>query len=52
MVPVIMGNDVIPVMMGHDVIPRNDGAGHDIVDVIQKGLDDSMIQQLMCMMMQ
>jgi hypothetical protein len=39
-------------MMGHDVISCNDGAGCDIVDVIQKGLDDNMIQQLMCMMMQ
>jgi hypothetical protein len=37
-------NTVTPVMMGHDVIPCNDGAGYDVVDVIQKGLDDSMIQ--------
>jgi hypothetical protein len=49
MIPVMM---VIPVMMGHDVIYPYDGAGRDIVDVIQKGLNDSMIQQLMCMMMQ
>jgi hypothetical protein len=42
-----MGHDVIPVMMGHDVIPCSDGAGCDIVDVIQKGLDESMIQQSM-----
>jgi hypothetical protein len=39
-------------MMGHDMIPRNDGTGCDMIDVIQKGLDGSMIQQLMCMMMQ
>jgi hypothetical protein len=49
MIPVMMGHDVIPVVMGHDVI---DGAGCDIVDVIQKGLDDSMLQQLLCMMRQ
>jgi hypothetical protein len=36
-------------MLGHDVIPCKDGAGCDMVDVIQKGLNDSMIQQLMCM---
>jgi hypothetical protein len=51
-IPVMMGHDVIPIMMGHDVIPCNDGAGYDVVDVIQKGLDDSMIQQLICMMRQ
>jgi hypothetical protein len=52
MIPAMMGHDVIPVMTGHDVIPHNDGARCDIVDAIQKGLDGSMIQQLMCMMMQ
>jgi hypothetical protein len=32
----MMGYDAIPIMIGHDVILRNDGAGCDIVDVIQK----------------
>jgi hypothetical protein len=37
--------NVIPVMMVHDMIPPNDGAGCDVVDVIQKGLDDSMMMR-------
>jgi hypothetical protein len=49
-IPVVMGHDVIPMMMGHDVIPCNDRAGYDVVDVIQKGLDDSRTQQLLLML--
>jgi hypothetical protein len=40
---------VYQTQMYDEMIPRNDGAGYDIVDVVQKGLDDNMIQQLMPM---